>query len=127
MSTYIGELLAILFLFKLLPVPIDFDILLMRLNDFVLDLGGPLAATLLLDATAVILNLFRLCLDLEDLLHGSSAGLLEHTYHTVQLLVNWFDCLPLASSILRSPQLGIYFLSPSTACLSLVAISGIDT
>ncbi len=37
-DAYLGELLAIFLFFKLLPVPVNFYVFLMRLDDFVLDL-----------------------------------------------------------------------------------------
>ena len=36
--TYLGELLAVLLLLELLPVPVDLDVLFVRLDDFDLDL-----------------------------------------------------------------------------------------
>ena len=78
--TYLRKLLAVFLFFKLLPVPIDFDILLVGLDHFVLDLVGSLLFILLFRGAALLVESLSLGLDANDCLFSLSADLLEHTY-----------------------------------------------
>jgi hypothetical protein len=76
-DTYLREFLAVFFLFKLLPVPINFDILLVRSNDFILNFVGTLLALLLLIISAVIFFLIDLSLNFGNRPVSLSAHLLN--------------------------------------------------
>ena len=75
--TYLSELLAVLLFFELLPVPVDLDVLLVRLDDLVLDLVGPLLLGLLLNGAALLVQRLSLGLDADDSLFGLPADLLK--------------------------------------------------
>jgi hypothetical protein len=55
-ATYIGKLLAIFLLFKLLPVPVDFNVLLVRGDDFVLNLVGSFLFLLFFEVATLVLG-----------------------------------------------------------------------
>ena len=76
--TYLRQLLAVLLLFELLPVPVDLDVLLVRLDDLVLDLVCPLLLGLLLDGAALFVQRLSLGLNADDSLFGLPADLLKH-------------------------------------------------
>jgi hypothetical protein len=78
-GSYLSELFAIFFLFQLLPVPVNFYIFLVRLDDFVLDLVRSFLFVFLLQGTPVFVQFFSFCLDLDDSLLSQSAHLLELT------------------------------------------------
>ena len=82
-NTYLSEFFAIFLFFKLLPVPIDLNILLMRLNDLILNLVGTLLLVLLLKSTTVFVQLFGVVLDLRDLKLGPVTSLDEGTYNPI--------------------------------------------
>ena len=65
-KTYLSQLLAILLLLKLLPVPIDLNILLMRLDHFILNLVCSFLLRLLLARSPVLIQLLRVRLDLDQ-------------------------------------------------------------
>ena len=75
--TYLSELLAVLLFFELLPVPVDLDVLLVRLDDLVLDLVRPLLLGLLLNGAALLVQRLSLGLDADDSLFGLPADLLK--------------------------------------------------
>jgi hypothetical protein len=60
------ELLAVLLLLEFLPRPVDFDILLVRGDDFILNFLGTLSLQLLLADAALVLELIRMCANLGD-------------------------------------------------------------
>lgn len=74
-----GKFLAVLFFFKLLPIPINFDILLVWSDNFILDLVRTLFLFLLLIDTAFIFVLVSDGLDLSDCHGGFAAELLQQT------------------------------------------------
>ena len=82
-NTYLSEFFAIFLFFKLLPVPIDLNILLMGLNDLILNLVGTLLLVLLLKSTTVFVQLFGVVLDLRDLKLGPVTSLDEGTYNPI--------------------------------------------
>lgn len=73
----LSQLLAVLLLLKLLPVPVNLNILLVRLDDFLSDLVLTLNFLLGLQGTTVILDLFSVGLDGDDVLHRGSLHLLK--------------------------------------------------
>ena len=75
--TYLCELFAVFFFFQLLPVPVDFDVFLVRLDDLVLDLVRSLLLVTLLGRASVLIGQFSVDLDLHNLLLGASADLLQ--------------------------------------------------
>ena len=75
--TYLCKLLAVFFFFQLLPVPVDLDVFLVRLNDLVLDLVRSLLLVTLLGRASVLIGQFSVDLDLHNLLFGASADLLQ--------------------------------------------------
>lgn len=76
-SKYLRQLLAVFFLFEFLPVPVNFDVLFVRGNDFVLNFVCPLLALLLLVVSAVIFSLINFGFNLSNGLVGVSAHLLD--------------------------------------------------
>ena len=82
-NTYLSQFFAIFLFFKLLPVPIDLNILLMGLNDLILNLVGTLLLVLLLKSTTVFVQLFGVVLDLRDLKLGPVTSLDEGTYNPI--------------------------------------------
>ena len=77
--TYLRKFLTVFFLFELLPVPVDLDVLLVRLDHFVLDLVGSLFLRLLFNRAALLVQRLSLSLDANDCLFGLPADLLKHT------------------------------------------------
>ena len=77
--TYLRKLLAVFLFFKLLPVPIDLDVLLVGLDHFILDLVGSLLFILLFRGAALLVESLSLRLDANDRLFSLSTDLLEHT------------------------------------------------
>ena len=75
--TYLCELFAVFFFFQLLPVPVDFDVFLVRLDDFVLDFVRSLLFVTLLGRAALLIGFFGVDLDLHNLLFSASADLLQ--------------------------------------------------
>jgi len=63
---YLSQFLAVFFLFKFLPVPVDFDVFLMGGDDFILNFIGALLALFLLLITTQILGLIDIRLDTRD-------------------------------------------------------------
>ena len=116
-GTYLIKFFAVFFFFEFLPVPINLDVLLMRGDDLVLDLVGSLLLVLLLKGSACSFPLVGFCLNLADGAVGCSNQLFKCTYiavRIIELVLNSrrrFMDLPLASSILASPFLGISTLS----------------
>ena len=116
-STYLIKFFAVFFFFEFLPVPINLDVLLMRGDDFVLDLVGSLLLVLLLEGAARGLPLVSFCLNLTDRTVSRSDQLLERAYTPTSMTELVLQGrrrivdLPLASSILMSPFLGISTLS----------------
>ena len=78
--TYLIEFFTVLLLFELLPVPIDFDILLMGGNNFVLDLVCSLLLGLFLRGSAVSLSEIGVGFDLVYCALSLSDELLKITY-----------------------------------------------
>ena len=78
--TYLIELLAVFLLLEFLPVPIDFDILLMGGDNFILDFVCSLLLGLILKSSAVSFSLIGLSFDRVDRALGLSEKLLEITY-----------------------------------------------
>ena len=76
----LSQLLAILFLFKLLPVPVNLDVLLVRLDDLILDLVCSLLFSLLFTSATVFVQLLGVSFDLDDLLGSLSSELLESAF-----------------------------------------------
>ncbi len=74
---YLGQLLAILLFFKFLPVPVDFDVFLMRLDDFVLDLVSSFLFIFLLECASVFVKLLSVSLDLDNSLLSIDPDLLD--------------------------------------------------
>ena len=130
-STYLIKFFAVFFFFEFLPVPVNLDVLLMRGDDFVLDLVGSLLLVLLLEGAARGLPLVSFCLNLTDRTVSRSDQLLERAYTPTSMTELVLQGrrrivdLPLASSILMSPFLGIStlswtsFLSPGILFISL--------
>lgn len=83
----LSQFLAVLFLLKLLPVPIDLDILLMRLDDLVLDFVSSLLFGFLFAGATVFVQLFRVRLNLNDLLLGPASDLFKGTFGFLDLHV----------------------------------------
>jgi len=73
------KLLAVFFLFKLLPSPINFDILLMRSNDLCLDLVSSFLSLLFLLNTSGIFSCIGVRSDFSDNLGRFSSDLLKET------------------------------------------------
>ena len=65
-ATYIGKLLAIFFLFKLLPVPVDFNVLFVRGDDFVLNLVGSFLFLLFFEVATLVLGVVSVSFDSGD-------------------------------------------------------------
>lgn len=63
----LSQFFAIFFLFKLLPIPINFHILLVTLDDLVLNLVGALFLSLFLKCASFFINLLCVRLDLINL------------------------------------------------------------
>ena len=78
--TYLIELLAVFLLFKFLPVPIDFDILLMGGDNFILDFVRSFLLGLILKSSAVSFSLIGLSFDRVDRALSLSEELLKITY-----------------------------------------------
>ena len=78
--TYFSKFFAVFLLFELLPVPVDLDVLLMRLDDFVLDLVSSLLFVTLLGRASLLVCFFSIDLDLHDLFFGASSDLLQDAY-----------------------------------------------
>ncbi len=83
-GAYLGELLAIFFFFKLLPVPVDFYVFLMRLDDFVLDLVSSFLFIFLFECASVFVKLLCVSLDLDDSLLSIDSDLLDMAYQSKQ-------------------------------------------
>ena len=90
--TYLGKLFAIFLLFQLLPVPVNLNVLLVRLNDFILDFVGSLLLVLLLSGAAVFVPLLSLDFDTDDLLLSRLTLLLQLTCMSKTLLVQDSRC-----------------------------------
>ena len=75
-----GELLAIFFLFELLPVPVNLNVLFVTLDHLVLDLVCTLLPRFLLQGAPIVLHFISFCLDLENFLLSSSADLIQIAY-----------------------------------------------
>lgn len=78
--TYFSELLAVFLLFKLLPVPVDFDILLVRLDHFILDLVSSFLLGFFFVTSASAIKLLRIGLDFDDAFLSLAADLLKNAY-----------------------------------------------
>ena len=65
-ATYIGKLLAVFLLFKLLPVPVDFNVLFVRGDDFVLNLVGSFLLLLFFEVTTLVLGVVGVSFDSGD-------------------------------------------------------------
>ncbi len=76
--TYLRQLLAVFFLFELLPVPIDLNVFLMGLDHLVLNLVSSLLLVLLFDGAALLIQRLSLVLDTSDRFLGVTSDLLEH-------------------------------------------------
>ena len=77
--TYLCELLAVLLLFQLLPVPINLDVLLVRCDNFVLNFVASLLLLLLLKHAAVVLSGIGVRFDTSNGLISVTAHLLKVT------------------------------------------------
>jgi hypothetical protein len=73
----LGKILAIFFLFELLPSPIDLDVLLVRRYNFILNFFGPIAPQFLLNDTSLVLLRIGVSPNLGDDLGGLPLHLLE--------------------------------------------------
>jgi len=82
---FLIELLAVFLLFKFLPVPIDFDILLMGGNDFVLDFVCSFLLGLILQSSAGSFSLIGLSFNRVDRALSLSKELLEITSRLIDL------------------------------------------
>ena len=82
-----SQLLAILLLLELLPVPVDFNVLFMRDEHLVFQLCSPLYAFLLFQSTPDILLMISLKPDLVDHLVGLTAHLLQNPVCFVDFLI----------------------------------------
>lgn len=115
-TTYLRKLLAVFFLLQLLPVPVDLDVLLMRLDHFVLDFIRTFFLGFLLVAATSAVKLLGVRFDFYDALFRLPAHLLKNACTNVarvslheklqgSRLVTEQSCgsLPLASSIFSSP------------------------
>ena len=79
MVTYLGQLLAVFFFFKLLPGPVNLNVLLVTRDDFRVDLVVALFLHLFfLDAT-LVLNRISVRADLGDDLRRFAMDLLQET------------------------------------------------
>jgi len=76
-GTYSGQVLAVFLLFKLLPVPVDLDVLFVTGDDFVLDLVGTLLAVLVLDVATIVFRFFGVLLNFGDHLRSVVSRLLQ--------------------------------------------------
>ena len=65
-ATYIGKLLAVFLLFKLLPVPVDFNVLFVRGDDFVLNLVGSFLFLLFFEVATLVLGVVSVSFDSGD-------------------------------------------------------------
>jgi hypothetical protein len=65
-ATYIGKLLAVFLLFKLLPVPVDFNVLLVRGDDFVLNFVGSFLFLLFFEVATLVLGVVSVSFDSGD-------------------------------------------------------------
>lgn len=79
-DTYVSELLAILFFFQLLPVPVDLNVFLMGLDDFVLDFVRTLLLVLLFEGATLTIYLFCVNADLRNSLLSFLLNLLKGTF-----------------------------------------------
>ena len=79
-ETYISELLAVFLLFKLLPVPVNLNILLMRLDNLILNFVGTLLLVFLFEGTALFVDFLRIDTNLYNLLLSVFSHLLQSTY-----------------------------------------------
>ena len=75
--TYLGQFFAVFLFLKLLPVPIDLDVFLVGLDDLVLNFVGSLFFGLLLASAAVLVQLLRVRLDLDEHLLSLPSDLLN--------------------------------------------------
>jgi hypothetical protein len=67
-----GKLFTVFLFFKLLPSPIDFNILLMRCNDLSLNFVGSLLSHLFFQDPSLVLEIISVCSDLrDDVISGS--------------------------------------------------------
>jgi len=73
----LSKLLAIFLFFKLLPVPINFDVFLVGLDNFVLDLVRSLFFVAFFSSATFLVSLLGIDLDLDDFLLGLAAELLQ--------------------------------------------------
>ena len=85
--TYISELLAVFLLFKFLPVPINFDVLLVRCDDFVLDFVSSLLLVFLFEHSAVVLSEVRVRFYASDCLISVTAHLLKVTCKSINTII----------------------------------------
>ena len=77
--TYLGQLLAVFFLFELLPGPVDFDVLLVGGDHLGLDLVGSLLALLVLLNTPLVFSCVSVGPNFGDDLGCFSSNLLQET------------------------------------------------
>mgnify|MGYP000991432694 FL=1 len=71
------QLLAVLLLLEFLPIPVDFDVLLVGSDNLVLDLVGTLALLFVFLNAALVFNVVSVGFDLSDCLVCDSANLLQ--------------------------------------------------
>jgi len=83
-----SELLAVFLLLKLLPVPVNLNVLFVTDQHFVFQLGGPLYAFLFFKPTPDIFLVVALQTDLVDHLICLTAHLLEDAVCLVDLLIS---------------------------------------
>ena len=76
-DAYLSELLAILLFFKLLPVPVDFDVFFVGDENLVLDLVSSFLFIFLLKSASVFVKLLSVSLDLDDSLLSVDSDLLD--------------------------------------------------
>jgi len=81
------QLLAVLLLLEFLPIPVDFDVLLVGSDNLVLDLVGTLALLFVFLNAALVFNVVSVGFDLSDCLVCDSANLLQLAFGFINLLV----------------------------------------
>ena len=80
MVTYLCKLLTVFLFFKLLPVPIDLNILFMRLDHFILNLVRSFLFGLLFARASVLIKLLCVRLDLDQRFLSLPPDLLNLAY-----------------------------------------------
>lgn len=82
------KLLAVLFFFEFLPVPVDFDILFMWGDNFILDLIGTVSSLLFFLNTTFVFCFVGVCFDLCD----CQVCLTAYLFKVAWIKIIWEEC-----------------------------------